>query len=248
LKLDKKVAIITGGGKGIGRAIALRFASEGARVVIADIDYDSAMKISKEIGGSSLALKVDVSSKKDVENMVRTVMERFGRIDILVNNAGIQTEKPFVDLSVKEWKRVLDVNLTGTFLCSQAVAKEMIKKKNEGVIINISSIHGYIPRIKKVHYDASKAGLIMLTKETALELAKHKIRVNCIAPGIIDTPMNQELLSDVETRKKMKQRVPLKKIGEPEDVASLALFLASNESSYITGAVVPVDGGLSLKP
>ena len=242
------MAIITGGAKGIGKAISLLFASEGAHVVIADVDYDSAYKLYKEIGDSSLPLKVDVSSKSEVENMVKTVVEKYGRIDILVNNAGIQTEKPFVDLTEEEWRKVLDVNLNGAFFCSQAVAKVMIAKKTEGVIINISSIHGYIPRIKKVHYDASKAGLIMLTKETALELAIHNIRVNCIAPGIIDTPMNKELLKDPKTREKMEQRVRLKKIGKPEDVAKLALFLASEDSSYITGAVIPVDGGLALKP
>lgn len=248
MKLKNKVAIITGGAKGIGEAIARLFASEGAFVVIADIDYDSAYKLSKQIGNSSLALKVDVSSKNDVENMIKAVIDKYNKIDILVNNAGIQTEKSFLDLTEEEWRKVLDVNLSGAFFCSQAVAKEMIRRRVDGVIVNISSIHGYIPRAKKVHYDASKAGLIMLTKETALELAVYNIRVNCIAPGIIDTPMNKELLQDPETKKKMEQRVPLKRIGKPEDVAKLALFLASDDSAYITGAVIPVDGGLALKP
>ncbi|MDG7044882.1 MAG: glucose 1-dehydrogenase [Nitrososphaerota archaeon] len=246
MKLAGKVAIVTGGARGIGSGIAKAFASEGANVAIADLDYEGALAASMKFGESAFAIKADVSIKIDVETMVKSVIKKYGRIDILVNNAGIQTVMPFLDLSRKDWKRVLDVNLSGAFLCSQSVAKEMIRKRINGVIINISSIHGYIPRSTKLHYDVSKAGLIMLTKETALELAPYHIRVNCIAPGIIDTPMNQELLRDPEKRKMIEQRVPLEKIGSADDVARAALFLASDDSSYITGAALPVDGGLSL--
>ncbi|MEM4091062.1 MAG: glucose 1-dehydrogenase [Thermoplasmatales archaeon] len=251
MKLAEKVAIVTGAARGIGKEIAKVFASEGGKVVIVDINYDGALALSKEIksaGGSAIAVHADVSIKDDVIGMVKSAIDRYGRVDILVNNAGIQTVRNFLDLKEDEWKRVIDVNLTGAFLCSQVVAREMVARAIEGSIINISSIHGYIPRTMKIHYDASKSGLIMLTKETALELAPYHIRVNCIAPGIIDTPMNQEVLGEHEKRKTMTERVPLKRIGEPADVAKVALFLASDESSYITGAVVPVDGGLSLRP
>ncbi|MEM3186068.1 MAG: glucose 1-dehydrogenase [Conexivisphaerales archaeon] len=248
MKLADKVAIVTGAASGIGREIARVFASEGAKVVAVDINYDGVLALSKEIESDAIAVKADVSIKDDVERMVKEAIDRYGRVDILVNNAGIQTVRRFLDLKEDEWRRVIDVNLTGAFLCLQMVAREMVAKGVEGSIVNISSIHGYIPRIMKIHYDASKSGLIMLTKETALELAPYHIRVNCIAPGIIDTPMNKEVLAIPEKKKSMIERVPLKRIGEAMDVANAALFLVSQESSYITGAVIPVDGGLSLHP
>ncbi|MEM0288209.1 MAG: glucose 1-dehydrogenase [Nitrososphaerota archaeon] len=248
MKLADKVAIVTGAASGIGREIARVFASEGAKVVAADINYDGVLALSKEIESGAVAVKADVSKKDDVIRMVKEAIDRYGRVDILVNNAGIQTVRRFLDLKEDEWRKVIDVNLTGAFLCSQMVAREMVDRAVEGSIVNISSIHGYIPRIMKIHYDASKSGLIMLTKETALELAPYHIRVNCIAPGIIDTPMNQEVLAIPEKKKSMIERVPLKRIGEAMDVANAALFLVSQESSYITGAVIPVDGGLSLHP
>lgn len=191
-------------------------------------------------------IKIDVSISNDVEDLIKKTLDEFGRIDILVNSAGIQTIRPFIELPENEWQRVVDVNLKGTFLCSQGVAKEMIKSGVKGTIINISSIHGSIPRPNEVHYDASKAGVDMLTKEMALELAEYGIRVNCIAPGIIATPMNKEILNP-EGLIKHGVRVPLGRVGDPMDVARMALFLASDEANYITGGIFTVDGGLSLK-
>jgi glucose 1-dehydrogenase len=177
--------------------------------------------------------------------MVAAVVGRFGRIDVLVNNAGIQTERPFLELTADEWQRVLDVNLKGAFLCSRFSAREMIKGGG-GKIINISSIHQAVPRLNRAHYDASKAGLWMLTREMALELAKYNINVNCVAPGAIATPMNRDLLDSPEKMARVVAMIPRGRIGTPEDVARAVLFLASEDADYVTGSVIYVDGGLSL--
>jgi len=248
LKLKGKVSIVTGAGQGIGKAIAITFAREGSYVVVNDIDLDKAASVAKEIegfGGKAIAVKADVSQNEEVRDMVAETIRNFGRIEILVNNAGIQTTAPFLELSEEEWCRVIDVNLKGVFLCSQTVAREMIKQEG-GKIINISSVHQSVPRYNRAHYDASKAGVAMLTKDMALELAKYNIKVNCIAPGAIATPMNEDILKSPEKMAIIKSMIPLARMGEPEEVAQLALYLASDEADYITGTIVEIDGGLSL--
>ncbi len=248
VKLQDKISLVTGAGQGIGKAIALTFADEGSCVVVNDIDLDKATAVAKQINASgekALPLRADVSQSKEVSGMVAEVIRSFGRIDVLVNNAGIQTASPFLDLSEEAWQRVIDVNLKGTFLCSQMVAREMVKNR-KGKIINISSIHQTTPRYNKAHYDASKAGLMMLTKDMALELSTYRINVNCIAPGAIATPMNKDILDSPERMVEMNSKIPWGRMGTPEEVAQVALFLASDETGYITGASICIDGGSSL--
>jgi len=248
LKFKDKITLITGAGQGIGKAIALAFAKEGSFVAINDVDINKAIKVAKEINDSSgkvIPVKADVSKSDDVKIMVKEIINNFGRIDILVNNAGIQTVAPFLELTEEEWQRVIDVNLKGTFLCSKIVAKEMVKK-GKGKIINISSIHQSIPRCNKAHYDASKAAIEMLTKDMALELAKYKINVNCIAPGAIATPMNEDILNSPEKLAEINTKIPWKRMGKPDDISKVATFLASDDADYITGATICIDGGLSL--
>jgi glucose 1-dehydrogenase len=241
--------LITGAGQGIGRAIALKFAKEGTSVIVNNVTEDRAKSVSKEIeemGGSATPIQADVAHQDEVTNMVSKVMDEFGKIDILVNNAGIQTSSPFLKMSIAEWDRIIDVNLKGTFLCSQLVANNMIKN-NYGKIVNIASIHYIIPRLNRIHYDVSKAGIAIMTKEMALELAKYKINVNCIAPGFIATEMNKEILGSPVKLNENISRIPWGRIGEPEDIAKAALFLVSDEAEYVTGAILNVDGGLGLK-
>ena len=248
MKLKDKISLVTGAGQGIGKAIALTFAAEGSCVVVNDIDLDKATAVADEInasGASALPIRADVSQNKEVSNMVAETIKSFGRIDVLVNNAGIQTVSPFLDLTEEEWQMVIDVNLKSTFLCSQMVAREMVKCR-KGKIINITSIHQSIPRYNKAHYDASKAGIMMLTKDMALELSTYRINVNCIAPGAIATPMNKDILDSPERIAEMNSKIPWGRMGQPEEVAQAALFLASDEADYITGATICIDGGSSL--
>lgn len=248
MKLKNKISLVTGAGQGIGKAIALTFADEGSCVVVNDIDLDKATAVADQINASgekAIPLRADTSQSKEVSGMVAEVIRSFGRIDILVNNAGIQTVSPFLDLSEEAWQRVIDVNLKGTFLCSQMVAREMVKNR-KGKIINISSIHQSIPRYNKAHYDASKAGIMILTKDMALELSTYRINVNCIAPGAIATPMNKDILDSPERMVEMNSKIPWGRMGTPEEVAQVALFLASDETDYITGATICIDGGSSL--
>ncbi len=246
MKLKEKVAIVTGSGRGIGRAIALELAREGAKVVTNAVHLDHAESVAKEVrvlGGESLATKADVSKKTDVIAMVRKAMDRFGRIDILVNNAGLVHFDPLLKLSEDEWDKILDVNLKGTFLCSQTVAGEMITKKTGGVIINISSIAGKVGFPQLAHYCASKGGIIELTREMALELIQYGIRVNSIAPGVIDTDMIKPIVKDKNSKKSFLQAIPMGRFGRPEEIAKAVVFLASNDSSYVIGQTIFVDGG-----
>lgn len=248
MKLKNKVAVITGARRGMGRTHALLLAKEGAKVVVSDISLEDCQKVVREIkkdGGEAIAVKCDVSQKKDVDEMVKKTIKSFGKIDILVNNAGILQFKPFLELTEQDWDRILGVNLKGYFLCAQACAKEMIKQKS-GVIVNIASIAmggmgvGF-PNI--VHYSASKGGIVAMTEALALEMAPYNIRVNAIAPGAIDTPMSAPSKEDEKTMEVTLARIPMHRMGKPEEVSKTVLFLVSNESSYITGSVVVVDGG-----
>jgi glucose 1-dehydrogenase len=246
MRLDGKIAVVTGAASGNGRAIALRFAEEGANVVVADVAEAGARETATQIealGRHALTTRTDVSKRSDVENMVRQVVESLGPIDVLVNNAGVETLISFLKLAEDEWDRVLNINLKGPFLCGQAVARHMVERGVRGSIVNIASINSEVAFRGQAHYVASKGGLRMLTRAMALELAPHGIRVNAVGPGVIDTPMTAQSLSTPEVREWMMGNIPLKRVGQPRDVANAALFLASEEASYMTGAIVFVDGG-----
>ena len=243
--LKNKVALITGAAKGIGKAIAIALASQGYNVIISDIDINECKKVSDKIRQryklKSLAIKCDVSNKKEVDLMVKSAVDKFKKIDILINNAGIFPSKPFKEMEEADWDKVLNTNLKSVYLCSHSVTKYMIK----GVIINISSIASIKGFPGMAHYCASKSGINGLTRVMALELAPD-IRVNAIAPGLIITPGVKKGV-DKKVIAQMASTVPLKRAGLPEDIANLAVFLASDESSYITGQVLVIDGGWTVK-
>lgn len=248
MNLKDRVALVTGARRGIGRGIALALAQAGAKVVVTDIDQADCQKVVdqiEELGQAGLAVRVDVTSKEDVEQAVRKTVEKFNKIDILVNNAGIAQFKPFLELTEEEWERTLDINLKGMFLCSQAAAKEMAKNKY-GRIVNLASIASGqvgVGFLNVAHYCASKGGVTALTEALALELAPLGINVNAIGPGIIETPMTKDMLSDEKSKEGLMARIPKKRLGQPKDVASAAVFLASEENDYVTGVTLFVDGG-----
>jgi len=246
--LKGKVAIITGARRGMGRTHALTLAKAGAKVVVADISQEDCEKVVKEIekeGGEALAVKCDVAKKEEVDEMVKKTVEKWKKVDILVNNAGICQFKPFLEMTEEEWDRTLDINLKGYFLCAQAVAKEMAKQKS-GRIINIASVAmgqqgiGF-PNI--VHYCASKGGIVGMTEALAVELASYNIRVNAISPGMIETPMIDPMKADPKVLEAILARIPMHRVANPQEVSNLVLFLASDESSYMTGSTVVIDGG-----
>ena len=246
--LTGKVAVVTGGARGIGRAIAEGFAGAGASVVIADIDYTEAHKACAEIdktGVRAVAVKCDVSQSDDADTLIRTTIEVFDKIDILVNNAGISgSAKPVIELNDEEWHHTLGINLTGVFLCSRAAARKMIEQKS-GKIINITSVASYQPIANSGDYCASKGGALMLTKVLALELVKHNIQVNAICPGMFDTNLAPQLKEAY--MKKMKQLIPIGRFARVEEIKGLAVFLASSASDYLVGAAIPIDGGISIR-
>jgi len=246
--LKNKTVLITGARRGMGRAHALILAKYGAKVIVTDIDLDECQQVVEEIkkqGGQALALRLDVTQKDEVAQVFQEAVQKFGRIDVLVNNAGIAEFQSFLIMSEEEWDKTLDINLKGQFLCAQAAAIQM-KKQGSGAIVNIASVAmgqqgiGF-PNI--AHYCASKGGIAALTEALAVELAPLNIRVNCIAPGLIDTPMINTVKSDPKTMEGMLGRIPLHRTGRPEEVSELVAFLASDDSSYITGSVVVIDGG-----
>ena len=244
-----KTAIITGAGRGIGKTIALRFAREGADIVICDISTENIDAVSQEVrelGRASLAVKADVSNKQDVEDMISAAISKFKKVDILVNNAGIILRSPLLEMREEDWDRVLDVNLKGTFLCTQAVARHMVVQES-GRIINMSSSAGLGTADElMISYGASKAGIIEFTKASARALGRYGISITAIAPGTILTELERIRMTPQEYEAFMAQRASitsLGRVGNPEDIAALAAFLASDESSFITGAVIPIDGG-----
>ena len=246
-KLTDKTAIVTGGGRGIGKGIALEFARAGANVVIASRNRENLENVAAEIrdlGRESLVVPTDVCIEEQVENMVKQTMDRFGRIDILVTNSGVGDTlrwSKMEELDSESWRTTIDLNLTGTFLCSTAVGRIMIKQK-KGKIINIASVVGLHANPIMSDYSASKAGVISLTRGFAKELGP-EIRVNCIAPGLIQTRLSAGLVDNKEKVAEFIKRYPLKRLGQPNDIAPAVVFLASDASSFMTGAVIVIDGG-----
>lgn len=242
---DKRV-IVTGGTKGLGRAMALSFVREGAWVGLSySSDDKSASSIKAELEGLGtrfLLLKADVSSRFEVEEMIRSVLDQWDYVDVLVNNAGIIRDKLLMFLGEDDWDRVIDVNLKGTYLCSRAIIKTMIARRF-GRIVNIASPSALTGRAGQTNYSASKGGIISFTKSLAKEMARLGITVNAVCPGVISTPMTQEL--DQETKNDFLNMIPIGRFGEPEDVAGAVLFLSSEKAGYITGQVLAVDGGLT---
>ncbi|MCD6233075.1 glucose 1-dehydrogenase [bacterium] len=249
MRLENKIAIITGAGSGIGRATALLFAKEGAKVVVADWSEEGGKETVKEIenqGGEGIFVKTDVSKKEDVEKMKNECLEKFSRIDILVNNAGILKFSAFHETREEDWDKVIDVNLKSVFLCSKAVIPEMLKR-GKGKIINTASIAGLVGFDKIGPYCASKGGMIALTREMALEYAPKKINVNCIAPGVMKTAMTKDMLADPQTKEFLEQNTLYPRLGKPEDIAQAAIYLASDESDFVNGEILVVDGGWIAK-
>jgi 3-oxoacyl-[acyl-carrier protein] reductase len=244
--LKGKVAIVTGGARGIGKSIVTEMAREGCDLVVSDIDLDGAAAAAKEveaIGRKAIPLKSDVSSSEDVENMVKSAVAAFGKIDILVNNAGITRDALLIRMSESDWDRVLDINLKGAFLCTKSVLRLMMKQRS-GKIINMASVVGVSGNAGQANYSASKAGLIGFTKSIAKEAASRNIQVNAIAPGFIETEMTGRLPDEVKTW--FIENSPIKRPGKPEEVARVAVFLASSDSDYITGQVIHIDGGMIM--
>ncbi len=249
MRLSGKVAVVTGGGSGIGRGTALRLAEAGADIVIADIDETAARETAMQIevlDRQALVVRANVSQKDDVKAMVAQARD-LGRIDVLVNNAGVEHITPLFEVSEAEWDRILAINLKGVFLCCQAVAREMVRDQRGGKIVNIGSVAGVTPPRCEPHYSASKAGVHALTKQLALDLAPYRINVNAVAPGVIRNGLStRHSLADAERAEKLRQNIPWGRIGTPRDIGNAVVFLASDDAEYITGVVLTVDGGFLL--
>lgn len=252
--LSGRVAIVTGAGKGMGRTHALILSRAGAKIVLCDVDLESCNAVIEEIKklrGEAIAIKCDVSKKIDIDNVVAEALKKFSKIDILVNNAGIYPFQPFLEMPEKDFEKVIDINLKGYFLMAQSCAKEMAKNNpstssGRGAIVNISSIamgQVGIGIAGLTHYCASKGGITAMSQAMAMELAPFNIRVNCIAPGSIDTPGTHTSTMDPKAQEAMLAGIPLKRNGKPEEISNAVLFLASDEASYMTGATIVVDGG-----
>lgn len=243
------VALVTGAGregKGIGRSIALELASAGAKIVIADFVEDAAKAVAAEVeaaGGEALAVKANVADWADVEAMVSSAVDKFGKIDILVNNAGITRDNLILRMTEAEWDSVISTNLKGAFLCTKAVAKLMLRQRS-GKIVNVASVMGVMGNAGQANYSASKGGAIALTKTTAKELGSRGINVNAVAPGFIQTVMTQEMPESA--KRDIEKQIPLQRLGTPEDVANVIRFLCSEAASYVTGQVIHIDGGMVM--
>lgn len=248
MRLDGKAALVTGAGQGIGRAIAIRFAKEGADVAIDDRTaeggaQDTLAEIQK-LGRKGCVISADIASVDDDRRMIQEAVEKLGKLDILVNNAGVERHGHFWEVTEKDFDFVLNINLKGLFFATQAFVQHLMATKHPGRIINISSVHEELPFPHFSTYCASKGGVKMLTRNLSIELAPYNILVNNIAPGAIETPINTKLLHSPALLKNLLSNIPLRRLGKPEDVAGLATFLASGDASYVTGATFYVDGGL----
>lgn len=248
MRLQDKVAVVTGAGTGIGQAIALAFAEAGAAVVVdyvgnASVSADTLKKIGA-MNGRSLGIDADISLPADVDALVQKTVAAFGKLDIFVNNAGIEKKIAFVDYPLDEWQKIIAINLTGPFLCAQAAAKQMILQGKGGRIINISSIHEDLPMPTNAPYCTSKGGLRMLMRTIAVELAPHQITVNNIGPGAIYTPIDKDVEIDAKLNDQILAEIPMGRWGNPEEVAQLAVYLASDAAAYVTGSTYFIDGGM----
>jgi len=250
MSLSDKVAVVTGAAQGIGRAIAERFAKDGARVIIADINESKGAAVADAIvqqGYRAKFIQTNVTQQLDIHNMVALALETYGSIDVMVCNAAIVDTAPFLDLGENEFERVLSTNLKGAFLCGQAAAKQMVSQLKDGrppgTIVNMSSVNAFFGLPDHVAYTASKGGIMQLTRAMAIALAPHGIRVNAIGPGSIETPMLATVVTDEAARERVLSRTPLGRFGQPEEIAAIAAWLASDEASYITGQTIYADGG-----
>src|SRR5947209_7207027 len=248
--LDQKVAIVTGADSGIGRGIAIQLAQEGATVVV---NYANAKDKAEEVrqiieknSGKALVIQADVSQYQQAMSLIQQTVEQFNRLDIMVNNAGMEIHSPFLDVTEEHWDRVLNVDLKGAFFCAQAAAREMVQRKTAGRIINISSVHEDIAMPKNAPYCCAKGGLRMMTRTICQELSPYNITVNNIAPGAIHTPIDADVEADQEKMKALLAEIPLHRMGQPEEIAKLALYLASDAAAYVTGSTYVIDGGLSV--
>jgi glucose 1-dehydrogenase len=248
MRLPGKVAIVTGAATGIGQGIAVRFAKEGAAVVV---DYIGESRVAnatteqiKAFGGRAISVRADVSNSEQVANLIDESVKAFGKLDIIVNNAGIETKHNFLDFPLDEVHKIIHVNLIGPLMVAQAAARQMVKQGHGGRIINISSVHEDLPMPTNAPYCVAKGGLRMLTRTIAVELAKYKITVNNIGPGAIYTPIDADIEAQPEVEKLLMAEIPLNRWGQPDEVAGLALYLASDEASYVTGSTYFIDGGM----
>jgi NAD(P)-dependent dehydrogenase (short-subunit alcohol dehydrogenase family) len=246
VSIEGKTALVTGAGSGIGRSIALLFGKRGANVVVADVDEASAIGTTRAVGGNAVAVGADVVNDEAVAAMVRTAVDRFGGLDYAVNNAGIAPEpKPFVDHTLADWQRTIDVDLTGVFLCMQHELRQFIEQGRAGAIVNISSAAGTVPAPGQPQYTAAKHGVLGLTKQAAQEYAAQGIRVNAVMPGQTETaPMRQYLDAQPDQGERMLKRLPMGRMATPEEIAQAVVWLCSDEASYVNGVSLLVDGGL----
>lgn len=247
-QFDQKVVVVTGADSGIGRGIAIAFAKEGASVVInyahAKDKADEVLQTIQQNNGQAIIIQADVSQYQQATGLIQQAAEHFNRLDIMVNNAGMEIHSAFVDVTEEEFDRVLSVDLKGAFFCAQAAAREMINRKTAGRIINISSVHEDLPMPQNVPYCCAKGGMRMLMRTISLELAPYNITVNNIGPGAIHTPIDKDVEADPEKMAALLKEIPLHRMGQPEDVAGLALYLASDAAAYVTGSTYFIDGGL----
>jgi len=243
--LDGKVAIVTGSAGGLGKAMAVSLAEAGADVVVTDLSFDQVRETSQEIeklGRKCIPVKTDVTNSDDVDALIRKTLDHFGGIDILINNVGMAIVKDILDTSLEEWRRQVDANLTSVYLCCRAAGKHMLEKRR-GKVVNVASVAGVRGKRQMCGYGAAKGGVIQLTKTLAIEWARYNVMVNCIVPGIFYTSATKSVLDNDKMREIRVSKVPLKRYGMPEEVGPLAVFLSSKASDFITGAVIPIDGG-----
>jgi len=249
MRLKDKIALVTGSSRGVGRAVALGFAKEGARVVVNYTSNEKAankvVDAAKSMGSEAIAVKADISRKSEAEHLVQTGIDTFGRLDILVNNAGFTRPAMMIKMTEEQWDQVVDIHLKGAFLCSQAAARQM-KEQNSGKIINVMSVAGLVGTVGQINYSAAKGGILSMTKSIARELARYNVCANVISLGIVATDMTEKIRSDEKLREIYMNRILLKRFAEADDISPAFVFLASDESNYITGQLLCVDGGYGM--